>query len=167
MADDKPKQSKCGTCKEQWKEGLLHTVMCYDGVYRRICTDCLLHDEENRHRGAFCRICLKLYVASEPVVCIRCSLCESYPHYLCDPFSGPDFKCPPCSKLTFSFFPRNLTKLDTTRARALVVAAKKSMDNLKEATTLLEKEANEKALESVEAKNRAKEALKNLMEKKQ
>ncbi|XP_021897913.1 uncharacterized protein LOC110814673 [Carica papaya] len=164
---------ECGACglAERW---LLHSVR-QRGVYRRLCTDCVLKS----HQGLFCPLCLNVFEDSPPPPNARliCLNCPSITHLSCSPSSSSSssFLCPPCSKPNFSFFPicssvpdsaldrhSGQRVIDKNSAKALLAAAKISGISMTKAAVVARVEAERRVKEAALAKKRAREALEKL-----
>ncbi|KFK39080.1 hypothetical protein AALP_AA3G198400 [Arabis alpina] len=164
---------QCIACGES-EPSFIHTVS-KNGVFRRLCTDCLLKE----HRELFCPVCLVAFVDVPPpnarIICLDCS---SITHLACSPppSSSSSFTCPPCSDPNFSFFPKSHlpssdqigenveTPLDTESGKALLAAAEIAVVSMNNAVAQLKNEAVKKILDAKMAKMRAKEALANLQD---
>uniref|UniRef100_A0A1J3CQ80 Uncharacterized protein n=1 Tax=Noccaea caerulescens TaxID=107243 RepID=A0A1J3CQ80_NOCCA len=177
-----PEQNRrqCAVCEES-EPSFIHTVS-NNGVFRRLCTDCLLRE----HRKVFCPVCLDVFDGClPPGDGITCLNCPSITHHSCSPpppssFAASSyvssFTCPPCSDPNFSFFPKSHvqssendadgsgTLLDTKSAKALVAASKIAVVSMTDAAAKLKEEAVKKILDAKIAKMKAKDALGNLQD---
>ncbi|CAN8269185.1 unnamed protein product [Cochlearia groenlandica] len=175
---------QCAVCDES-EPSFIHTVS-KNGVFRRLCTDCLLKE----HRDFFCPVCLNVFAGISPPQQSRllCLNCPSITHLSCSPPSSSTvaaagFTCPPCSDPNFSFFPRSRlpisaqngangengdggskskTVLNVESVKALVAAANIAAVSMSSAAAKLKNEAVKKIMEARTAKMRAKAALGNL-----
>ncbi|CAA7051241.1 unnamed protein product [Microthlaspi erraticum] len=177
-----PEQNRrqCAVCEES-EPSFIHTVS-NSGVFRRLCTDCLLRE----HREIFCPVCVDLFNGClPPDDGITCVNCPSIAHRSCSPppssfaassSSVTSFTCPTCSDPNFSFFPKSHvpssgngtdgsgTLLDEKSAKALVAASKIAVVSMTDAAAMLKEEAVKKILDAKMAKMRAKDALGNLQD---
>ncbi|KAG7582311.1 hypothetical protein ISN44_As08g019180 [Arabidopsis suecica] len=176
-------QRECIVCREK-EPSFIHTVS-KTGVFRRLCTDCLLKE----YRELFCSVCFNLFDnAVPPQARIICGNCLSSTHLSCSPqppssstaasssSSAPppasSFTCQPCSNPNFTFFPKSRvnddvpeeTPLSAESAMALIAAAKISVANMNNLVALLKDEARKKIIAAKAAKLRAKGALANLQD---
>ncbi|PIA37927.1 hypothetical protein AQUCO_02900051v1 [Aquilegia coerulea] len=97
--------SKCEGCNITELCVLLHRIR-YDGVFRRVCTSCVLR----LHPGLFCSVCCEVFEneSSIQVDKVHCLKCTSLAHIDCVLQYNPDapclYICPTCAIPNFTFF---------------------------------------------------------------
>ncbi|KDP23337.1 hypothetical protein JCGZ_23170 [Jatropha curcas] len=162
-SDANPTAGDCSHCrsKETW---LLHHVRLR-GIYRRLCTCCVLR----LHPASFCPLCFTFYDTTPPPPSKRlsCSNCSSFTHSHCAPSQSPSFAflCPPCADPNFSFFHLDKTNnrtIDKKMATVLLCAAKIAACSMAKAVVVARAEAERRVREAAVCRKRAREALENV-----
>ncbi|KAL3814607.1 hypothetical protein ACJIZ3_015875 [Penstemon smallii] len=170
-----PASTACVQCgaKERW---LLHNVR-HRGVFRRLCTTCVLR----LHPQSFCPTCFQVYPPppSNDAV-LSCFKCYSSTHSHCVASPAPTpYICTLCANPTGPIFKLKTAKdsnvvinegegegecrvMDGDAAKKLLAAAKISAVSMNKAAVAAKAEAERRAKEAAFARKRAKEALEHV-----
>ncbi|OVA16650.1 hypothetical protein BVC80_1543g84 [Macleaya cordata] len=162
--------SECGSCnsKEHW---LLHNIP-QRGIYRRLCTSCVL----KLHPGLFCPNCFEVYEGSNPpnngITCLKCL---SVSHLACvSKEIGSRYVCTTCLNPSHVFFDSNKKSkngngetvpnenhlaINLNMAKVLLAASKIASILMNKAASAARMEAEKRVREAAFTRKKAKEAL--------
>ncbi|KAM3221095.1 hypothetical protein P3L10_020363 [Capsicum annuum] len=163
------KGCECAVCFIK-RPFILHRLP-YRGVYRHLCTACVL----DSHPGSFCPVCFDVFLHNPPPshLCLPCSKCTSISHLSCvsdAASSSQGYLCPPCSNPNFTFFyvtPNhdNTIQINRHLAKQMVAAATIASESIHSAADMAwinaENRVNEALLSKAEAAQTSNK-LKNL-----
>ncbi|KAM3337191.1 hypothetical protein P3S68_032891 [Capsicum galapagoense] len=171
QVEEQPLEGReCAACFVK-RPFILH-YLPYRGVYRHLCTTCVL----DSHPGSFCPICFDIFLHNPPppYIGIQCSKCNSISHLSCIPdvaSSSQGYLCPPCSNPNFTYFfatPNhdNVIEINLHLAKQLVVVATIVSKYIHSADELSRISAKNKVKEAPSAKVEATQALERIRSRK-